>query len=131
MRNKEYQVTECIAFVAAKCGMQNVDQIKKLELQQEAYIRKYAKAHGVKVAGVIRGSGQGQYEINRKFSRAVELIRKGKVQGIITINMRMLSSDLVDAYCKVGKVRSAGGEMITVDEGRLRLEIWRNERNER
>ena len=131
MRNKEYQVIECVAFVAAKCDMQKVEQIKKLELQQEAYIRKYAKAHGIKVVGVICGNGQGQYELNRKFSQVVELIRKGKVQGIITINMRMLSADLVDAYCKVGKVRSAGGEMITVDEGRLYLKIWRNERNGR
>ena len=131
MRNREGQVVECVAFVVAKCDMQNVEQVRKLELQQEAYIRKYAKAQGVKVIGVIHGCGQAQFEVNKKFNQIVELIRKGRVQGIITINMRMLSHNLVDAYCKVGKVRSAGGEMITVDEGRLRLDIWRNERNER
>lgn len=131
MRNREGQVIECVAFVAAKCDMQNVEQVRKLELQQEMYIRKYAKAHGVKVIGVIHSCGQAQFEVNKKFNQIVELIRKGRVQGIITINMRMLSHNLVDAYCKVGKVRSAGGEMITVDEGRLRLDIWRNERNER
>lgn len=126
MRSRRKQVIECVAIVAAKCDMRNVEQIEKLEHQQEAYIQKYAKAHGVKVVGVIRGCGQGQYEINGKFNQAIELIRKGRVQGLITINMKMISHDLVDAYCKVGKVRSAGGEMITVDEGRLRLESWRN-----
>ena len=117
---------ECIAIVSARCDMRNVEQIEKLEKRQEAYIRKYAKAHGVKIVDVIYGNGQGQSEINRKFLRIVELIKKGKVQGIIAVNMAIFSADLEDAYCKVGKVRSAGGEMITVDEGRLRLNIWGN-----
>ena len=116
---------ECIAIVSARCDMRNVEQVEKLERRQEAYIRKYAKAHGVKIVGVIYGNGQGQSEINKKFLRAVELIRNGKVQGIIAVNMRIFSVDLEDAYCKVGKVRSAGGEIVTVDEGRLRLNIWR------
>lgn len=117
---------ECIAIVSARCDMRNAEQIEKVENRQEAYIRKYAKAHGVKIVGVIYGNGQGQSEINKKFFRAVELIRYGKVQGIVAVNMAIFSADLEDAYCKVGKVRSAGGEMITVDEGRLRLNIWGN-----
>lgn len=126
MCDKKHKVIECLAFVSANCDMQRAERIKKIEFQQEEYIRKYAKAHCVKIVSVIHGSGQGQYEINRKFKQAVELIHKGKVQGIITINMRMLSHNVEDAYCKVGKVRAAGGEMITVDEGRLQLDIWRN-----
>ena len=121
---KEMKI-ECIAMVSARCDMRNVEQIEKLEKRQEAYIRKYAKAHGIKIAGVIHGNGQGQSEINKKFLRVVELIRNGKVQGLIAVNMRILSADLEDAYSKVGKVRSAGGEIVTVDEGRLRLNIWR------
>ena len=116
---------ECIAIVAARCDMRKEEQIEKLEKRQEAYIRKYAKAHGVKIVGVIHGNGQGQSEINKKFLRVVELIRNGKVQGLIAVNMRIISADLEDAYSKVGKVRSAGGEIVTVDEGRLRLNIWR------
>lgn len=116
----------CVAMVAVRCDMRNVEQIEKLEKRQEAYIRKYAKAHGIKIVGVIHGKGQGQSEINKKFFQTVELIRKQKVQGIIAVNMKIFSADLEDAYNKVGKVRSAGGEMITVDEGRLRLNIWRN-----
>lgn len=117
---------ECVAIVVARCDMRNVEQNDKMEKRQEAYIRKYAKAHGIKIVDVIHGRGQGQSEINKKFNRTVELIRKQKVQGIIAVNMKIFSADLEDAYSKVGKVRSAGGEMITVDEGRLRLNIWRN-----
>lgn len=122
---------ECIAIVSAKNSILDSNQIEKLERQQEQYIRKFAKANKVKVVAVFRGNGQGQYVINKKFYEAVDLIRRGKVNGIITINMKMISLDLEDAYCKVGKVRSAGGEMITVDEGFLKLSIWRNKRNER
>lgn len=126
MSERRKRLIECIAIIVVKCDMQNTEQVAKLEHRQEAYIRKYAKAHGVKIVGVLYGRGQGQSEINKKFLGAVEWIRKGKVQGIITVNMRALSTNLEDAYRKVGKVRSAGGEMITVDEGRLRLNIWRN-----
>ena len=116
---------ECIAIVSARCDMRNVEQVEKLEKRQEAYIRKYAKVHGIKIVDVIHGNSQGQSEINKKFLRVVELIRNGKVQGLIAVNMRIISADLEDAYSKVGKVRSAGGEIVTVDEGRLRLNIWR------
>lgn len=126
MSERRKRIIECIAIIVVKCDMQNAEQLAKLEHRQEAYIRKYAKAHGVKIVGVLYGKGQGQNEINKRFLGAVELIRKGKVEGIITVNMRVLSTNLEDAYHKVGKVRSAGGEMITVNEGRLRLNIWRN-----
>ena len=116
---------ECIAIVSSRCDMRYAEQIEKLEKGQEAYIRKYAKAHGIKIVDVIHGNSQGQSEINKKFLRVVELIRNGKVQGLIAVNMRIISADLEDAYSKVGKVRSAGGEIVTVDEGRLRLNIWR------
>ena len=116
---------ECLAIVAVKCDMHKVEQVEKLEKRQEMYIRKYAKAHRIKIVGVLHGKGQGQSEINKKFLWAVEMVRKGKVQGIIAVNMRIFSADLEDVYRKVGKVRAAGGEMITVDEGRLRLNIWK------
>jgi len=125
MRERKEKTIECIAIVAARCDMRNVELVEKLELQQEMYIRKYAKAHRVKIVGVLHGCGQGQYEINKRFDKAMELVRKGRVGGVITINMRMISTDLVDAYNKVGKVRTLGGEMITVDEGRLCLNIRR------
>lgn len=126
MRRKKYHEIECIALVVARGSIGNVEHIKEVEVKQEEYIRRYAKAHGIRIVGVVHGSGLGQYEINKKFNQIVELIRRGRVQGIIMVNMRMIACDMVDAYCKVGKVRSAGGEMITVDEGRLKLEIWRN-----
>ena len=116
---------ECIAIVSANCSVRRSEQVEKLEKKQEAYIRKYAKAHGIKIIGVLYGNGLGRNELNKKFLHVVELIRKRRVEGVIVVNMRILSASLEDAYCKVGKVRSAGGEIISVDEGRLRLDIWR------
>lgn len=126
MNSKDYNGLECIAFVVCRGDIRNLKRIAKVEREQEKYIHKYAKAHGIKIVGVVRGSGLGQYEINKKINQIVTFIQNGRVQGMITINMRMIACDLVDAYCKVGKIRSAGGEIITVDEGRLRLDIWRN-----
>lgn len=55
----------------------------------------------------------------------VNMIKKGQVDGIITLNMLAISSDEADAYYKVGKVKAAGGVMVTVDEGRLGMYINR------
>lgn len=38
-------------------------------------------------------------------------------------NMQAISKDVSDAYLKVSKVRNAGGYMITVDEGELKLRL--------
>lgn len=125
MKESKMRDMECIAILAVRCDMKNVGKVEHLERQQEKYIKTYAKAHGIKKVGVLSNKGMGQLEINRLFNNALNSIRNRKVQGIIAINMRMLSADLPDAYMKVGKVRSAGGEMITVDEGRLMLRLQR------
>ena len=58
-------------------------------------------------------------------SQVKDMIKKGQVDGIITLNMLAISSDEADAYYKVGKVKAAGGVMVTVDEGRLGMYINR------
>lgn len=125
VKDKKLQNLECIAMLVVHCDMEKVGKVGYLERQQERYIRTYAKSHGIKVVGVMSNKGMGQYETNKLFNQAVNAIQTKKVQGIIAINMLTLSADLPDAYLKVGKVRSSGGEMITVDEGRLMLRIQR------
>ena len=131
MKNNKLQALECIAFLVVKCDIQQTEKVERLENRQEQYIRRYAKAHGIKVVGVVHSRGLGQLDINRQFNSMVELIRRGKVEGIIAVNMLAFSVNLPDAYLKVGKVRSAGGVMVTVDEGRLELNIRRRNQNER
>ena len=131
MRKDKQKTLECIAYLAVKCDIQQTEKVERLENRQEQYIRRYAKAHGIKVVGVVHSRGLGQLDINRQFDSMVELIRRGKVDGIIAVNMLALSANLPDAYLKVGKVRSAGGVMVTVDEGCLELNIRRKNQNER
>ena len=41
--------------------------------------------------------------------------------------MASISSNLVDAYTKVGMMKSVLGEIITVDEGNLELKLYQKE----
>lgn len=65
--------------------------------------------------------GLGQYEVNRHFESMVNSIKSRKHDGILIVNMSSVSTGIADAYAKIGKVIEAGGHIITVDEGDLRL----------
>lgn len=119
-RKKKEPRIECVAYLSVSG---EVKGIEKREKKQERYIREYAKAHNIDIVGVIRRNGLGQMEVNRQIDSITQLIRKNKVEGIIVANMMAISSDIPDAYYKVGKIRAAGGVIVTVDEGRLELGI--------
>ena len=65
----------------------------------------------------------GQADVNRHYDLMVDMIRKGIVDGIILANMMSVSSSVADAYHKVGKVKDVGGHIVTVDEGRLEMNV--------
>ncbi len=111
---------ECIAYLSTTG---NLNSIERSENRQEKYIREYAKAHNIDIVGVWRRHGFGMGDVNRQFDRMVSLIANKKVDGIIVANMMAISYDIPEAYYKVGKVRAAGGVMVTVDEGRLGMKI--------
>lgn len=116
---------ECIALVSVHTEVDNISKLEHLEKRQEICIRNYAKSKGIKIVGVICTRGLGQMYINQKFNEIVWLIQNKKVQGLIVLDMFAISSGLADAYLKVGKVRSVGGTMITVNDGLLRLNMRR------
>lgn len=120
------EMIECIALVCVQAKMEETEKIEHLERRQEKLIREYSKRNGIKVVDVIRCRGLGQMYINQKFNDAVALIQHRKVQGLIAIDMQSIASNLADAYLKVGKVRSAGGVMVTINEGSLKLNIRSN-----
>ncbi len=120
---------ECIALISVKCELDQDKKLEYLEKNQEKYIRAYAKAHHIVIADVVKSRGMGQMEKNKKFNHIVDLIQRRKVDGMIAVNMLSISSNLGDAYSKVGKVRSAGGVLITVEEGNLRLNIKKGNQN--
>ena len=50
-------------------------------------------------------------------------IRKKQVDGVIVANMRAVTDNFVDAAKKIAQVQSAGGIVITVDDGQLSLNL--------
>ena len=114
---------ECIALICFRFQILEAEKIEHLERRQEKLIREYAKKHGIRIVDVVYCRGLGQFCVNQKFNDIVAMIQKGRVQGLIVNDMKTISAGLADAYGKVGKVRSAGGEMITVNEGSLKLNI--------
>ena len=111
---------ECIAYLST-AG--DVEKAEVFENRQERYIREYARAHNIDVVGVERRHAFGMQSVNRQFRQMASLIRQKRVDGVIVSNMAAVSSDMEDAYRKVGMIRAAGGYMVTVDEGRLGMEI--------
>lgn len=118
---KEKKIT-CIAYLSTTAESKEVLQREK---QQFKYIAEYARAHNVVIVKVMHKDQLGQEAINRHFDYMVNMIKKGQVDGIIVSNMLAIAVDEADAYYKVGKVKAAGGVMVTVDEGRLGMYIER------
>lgn len=118
-RKKGLQI-ECIAYLSTPGG---VWEAEKKEKGQERYIREYARAHDIDIVCVIHRNGLGQNDANRQFESIVHLISRKRVDGVIVANMMAISKDIPDAYYKVGKIKEAGGMMVTVDEGILGMNI--------
>lgn len=110
----------CVAYLSVDCDMNMVEYKEKRQLR---YIKEYAQAHNITIAKVMHRDVLGQRDVNYHFKRMVELIYAGQVDGIIVANMQCISTSKADAYYKAGLIDEAGGTMITVDEGRLKLKI--------
>lgn len=110
----------CIVYLSTEGDVFSVD---KCEQKQLGYIQEYAKAHNVKIVKKMHRDVLGQADVNRHYDLMVEMIRRGVVDGIILANMMSVSSSVADAYYKVGKVKAAGGHIVTVDEGRLGMNV--------
>lgn len=122
-KKKSKQVEEricCIVYLSTAGDAFSVD---KREKKQLSYIQEYADAHNVKIVKKMHRDVMGQADVNHQFDIMVEMIRRGKVDGIILANIMSVSSNVADAYYKVGKVKAVGGHIVTVDEGRLGMNV--------
>lgn len=119
-RKKKEPPVEVVAYLSTTGPLW---EIEKREQKQEKYIREYAKAHNIDIVGIVRRNGLGQGDVNRQFEKITHLISQKRVEGVIVANMMAISTDIPDAYYKVGKVRAAGGVIITVDEGILGMDV--------
>ena len=110
---------ECIAYLSVDADL-NDKQLK--------YIKEYAKAHNIKIVGIMRRHGFSINDVFRNFKQIALLIGKKQVQGVIVAGMKYVSTDIEDAYSKIGMVKAAGGQFITVDEGNLGMKIVMEEK---
>lgn len=125
MAKKKEPRYECIAYLSVEAELDKVD---RLEDKQLKYIKEYAKAHNILIVGVIRRHGFSMNDVFRNFRQIAHLIEKKRVEGVIVAGMQYVSSDLEDAYYKIGMIKAAGGQFITVDEGNLGMDIVMEER---
>ena len=119
-RKKKEPVVEVVAYLSTSGPLWETE---KREKKQERYIREYAAAHNLDIVGVIHRNGLGQGDANEQFEKITQLIRQKRVEGVIVVNMLAISSDIPDAYYKIGKVKAAGGVIVTVEEGNLGMNV--------
>lgn len=125
MAKKKEPRYECIAYLSVEAELDKVD---RLEDKQLKYIKEYAKAHNILIVGVMRRHGFSMNDVFRNFRQIARLIGKKRVEGVIVAGMQYVSSDLEDAYYKIGMIKAAGGQFVTVDEGNLGMDIVMEER---
>ena len=73
--------------------------------------------------GCERRHGFSQNDVDRQWHQIVDKIRKKQVDGVIVANMSVITDNLIDAFIKIAQVQAAGGVIVTVDDGRLAMQL--------
>ena len=120
MKRRKEKLIRCLAYLAVNRGEGNVELKEEKQLR---YLREYAAAHNIQIVQVYHRGTLGQYETERHFDRMRKRIERGEAEGILLANIGRIAVSLEDAYRKAGLVAVSGGVIITVDEGKLCLEI--------
>ena len=119
-RKKRRKRIGCIAYLSTSGDIEKADLFENRQLR---YISDYARAHQIDVIGIERRHAFGMGDVNRQFREMAGIIAQRRAEGVIVANMAAVSSDLEDAYRKVGMIKAAGGVIVTVDEGWLGMNI--------
>lgn len=119
MRRKRKTI-ECIEYLSVQAPLKKVEY---LEDKQSRYIHEYARNKEYLIVGTVRRHGFSQRDADRQWDEIVDKIRKKKADGVILSNMAVVSANMPDAYKKIGQVVDAGGIIVTVDEGRLAMNV--------
>ena len=122
-RTKKRKIYDCIEYLSVEAPLEKVDC---LEDKQSKYIREYVKNKEYSIVGTERRHGFSQGDVNRQWAAIVRLIKAKRVDGVVVANMAAVSDSVPDAFYKVGQIIDAGGIIVTVDEGRLDMNIRRD-----
>ena len=117
---KKIRKMDCIEYLSVQAPLEKVNM---LEDKQSRYIHDFAKRSEFHIVGKIRRNGFSQRDVDRQWMQIVNMIRKKQIKGVVVANMAAVSSSVADAYYKVGLINEAGGVVVTVDEGRLEMQI--------
>lgn len=117
---KRKGMLRCIVYLSVAGEM---EEIAEKERRQLHYIKEYARANKIEIAGILHRGGLGQFEANRQINAIIREIGEKRYDGILMANMAAVSIGISDAYTKVGKIIEIGGHIITVDEGELKLPL--------
>lgn len=112
-RRKKEKKRYCIAYL---CATGEINQIARREKNQERYIREYAAAHNIEIVKVLHKDVLSMVMVWKHFVAMSHVIQKGQADGVIVSNMEEVSTGLSDAYAKIGLIREAGGDIISVDQ---------------
>lgn len=122
-KTKKRKIYDCIEYLSVEAPLEKVDY---LEDKQSKYIREYVKNKEYSIVGTERRHGFSQGDVNRQWAAIVRLIKAKRVDGVVVANMAAVSDSVPDAFYKVGQIIDAGGIIVTVDEGRLDMNIRRD-----
>lgn len=120
MKKKKMKKINCFVYLAVDADERTVE---KKEMKQLRYIKEYAAAHNIHIVKVYHKDMLGQTVVNGHFRNMLQKLENKEADGILIANMGAISVGLADAYYKVGLVVASGGQIITVDEGNLSLNI--------
>lgn len=86
---------------------------------QECAIRDYCKAHGLRLVRVLSDEGQsGSNGLDNRvgLAEALAIAERGAVEGIVVYRLDRLARDLLLQETVMGRMRSAGAEVLSVTE---------------
>ena len=111
MRRKKKTI-ECIEYLSVSAPLDKVDRLEE-----------YVKNKEYMIVGTERRHGFSQNDVDRQWHQIVDKIRKKQVDGVIVANMSVITDNLIDAFIKLAQVQAAGGIIVTVDDGRLAMQL--------
>ena len=112
MRRKKKTI-ECIEYLSVSAPLDKVDRLEDKQSKYKEYM----------IVGTERRHGFSQNDVDRQWHQIVDKIRKKQVDGVIVANMSVITDNLIDAFIKVAQVQAAGGVIVTVDDGRLAMQL--------
>ena len=117
---KGIKPVRCIAYLSVFGHDREVTTYEKNQLKK---IREYTQANNIEIIRICHKDILGQEAVDAHFVKIAKLIEEGKEEGVIVLDMRTVSKELINAYKKVGMVKAAGGRIFSVRDGELGMNL--------